>query len=317
MELMNKNFLVLGGSGFIGQHLSRALINRGCFVRCLALEKPGAVNILGDIENKIEWVTAEFNDVDKIKNSLVDIDIVFHLISTTIPSTSNKNLKADLTDNILPTLYLLEEITRSKVKKIIFISSGGTVYGIPEVIPIPENHKEHPVCGYGIHKLMIEKYLYLYNYLYNLDYNIVRLSNPYGTAQIADRPQGVIGNFLFHVLNNMPIEILGDGKVVRDYIYIEDAIEALISVVLYSGNEKIFNIGSGEGHSLLDIVQTIEQISGSPVDKVFKPGRKEDLAINILDIKKAKSELNWSPRTDLVTGIKIILESARNNFTYA
>ena len=234
-KLKDKRILVLGGSGFIGQHLSRALINEGCFVRCFALEMPEAVNILGEIENKIEWVTAEFNDIAKIYNSLDTIDIVFHLISTTIPSTSNKNLKADLTDNILPTLSLLDEITRSNVKKIIFISSGGTIYGMPEVIPIPEDHKEHPVCGYGIHKLMIEKYLHLYNYLYNLDYNVLRLSNPYGAAQIADRPQGVIGNFLFHVLNNKPIEILGDGKVIRDYIYIEDAVEALISVMMYSG----------------------------------------------------------------------------------
>ena len=313
LELKDKRILVLGGSGFIGQHLSRALINRGCFVRCFALEKPEAVNILGDSEGKIEWVTAEFNDTARIRNSLTDIDVVFHLISTTIPSTSNKNLKADLTDNILPTLSLLDEITRSDVKKIIFISSGGTVYGMPEVIPIPEDHKEYPVCGYGIHKLMIEKYLHLYNYLYNLDFNVVRLSNPYGAAQIADRPQGAIGNFLFHVLNNKPIEILGDGKVIRDYIYIEDAVEALFSVMLYSGNTRIFNIGSGEGHSLLDIIHIIEQISGSPVDKIFKPGRKEDLAVNILDIKKAVSELSWSPKTDLVTGITLILDSAKNN----
>lgn len=162
-DLKGIRVLVLGGSGFIGKNLCRALIKKGSIVRCLTLNAPLDDCVLKDAWQKIEWIYGNFSDNELVKKSLRNIDIVFHLICTTLPASSNNNLQFDLSSNVIPTLNMLEAAKHSDVKKVIFISSGGTVYGIPKHIPIPENHEKKPICGYGIHKLAIEKYLYLFN----------------------------------------------------------------------------------------------------------------------------------------------------------
>ncbi len=301
--------LVLGGAGFIGQHLCRALLESGVFVRCFDLGKPPSGSIALGLENEAEWLTGSIDDSARIVEALDGIDFVFHLVSTTIPETSNRDLPGDLTSNVLPTLAILEAIRRSPVKKIIFISSGGTVYGIPRVLPIPESHPTNPICGYGVHKLAIEKYLYYYHHAFGLDYRVLRLGNPYGVVQISDRPQGAIGKFVYKALREEHIEVWGDGSVVRDYVYIEDAIEAFILAMRHDGNTRLFNVGSGTGHSLLQILGVIADTAGVEIDVEFKPARQVDVPANVLDIGLIRSELGWVPKTDLAAGIRLMVDA--------
>lgn len=305
--------LILGGAGFIGQHLCRALLQAGAAVRCLDVVAPKAGSIVYDLGNEAEWIAGDFLDAECVRTALKGIDYVYHLVSTTLPDTSNKDLKADLSANVLSTLDLLDSARANGAKKVIFVSSGGTVYGLPRTIPIPESHETAPVCGYGIHKLMIEKYLYLYQYNYDLEYCVLRLSNPYGTAQISDRPQGVIGKFVYKILKNEPVEIWGDGSVVRDYIFIEDVIEALCQAIGYQGDKRVFNIGSGIGHSLCDVIDIIEREAGRSFDIRFMPARTSDVPLNILDTGLAKVELGWSARTELRAGVQLMLEYGRQH----
>ena len=307
-DLKGIRVLVLGGSGFIGKNLCRTLVKKGSIVRCLTLNAPLDDSVLEDAQQKIEWIYGNFSDNELVKRSLRNIDVVFHLICTTLPASSNNKLQFDLSSNVLPTLNMLEAAKHSDVRKVIFISSGGTVYGMPKRVPISENHDKNPICGYGIHKLTIEKYLHLFNYLYNLDYRVLRLSNPYGKGQISDRPQGVIGNFIHKALRREPLDVWGDGKTVRDYIYIDDAIEALLSIIKYDGPFRIFNIGSGEGHSLLDVIKILKRTIGYSVDVCFHSARSVDVPLNILDISHALLELKWRPKTDIETGIRYMFE---------
>lgn len=307
-KLSGSRILVLGGSGFIGKNLCRALVHQQAVVRCFSIDDPFANGFLNDLKGKIEWVQGDFNDTHTIQQAIQNIDVIFHLICTTLPESSNKDPLFDLSSNVLPTLGLLDLIKEPAVKKVVFVSSGGTIYGIPDRVPIPEGHVNQPICGYGIHKLMIEKYLYLYHQLYDLDYRILRLSNPYGKNQISNCPQGVIGNFIYKALHGYQLDIWGDGTVVRDYIYIDDAISAFIKILNYTGSHRIFNIGSGEGYSLLDIISLIEEITGTKLKVNFHPSRSVDLPINVLDISRAQSELSWKTRTTLKTGIEHLFE---------
>jgi len=307
-DLKQSRILILGASGFIGQHLCKTLLEAGVLVRCLDRNLPPANGILEDLVEDAEWILGDFSDSKKLASTLEGVDYVVHLVSTTIPDTSNNELTYDLSSNVFPTLGLLEAMRFSRVRKLIFISSGGTIYGIPKIIPIPESHETNPVCGYGIHKLAIEKYLYLYNYRYGLDYCVLRLANPYGAAQISDRPQGVIGNFVYKAIRNERLEIWGDGSVVRDYIHIDDVMDAFKKALSYQGDQKIFNIGSGKANSLQDIVANLENASGHSLDVVYLPERLVDVPLNVLDISRARTELRWNPETVLAEGIRDLFE---------
>ena len=301
------NCLVLGGAGFIGRHLCKTLEAEGHQVLAFDLPPEDPKRNWPPIKN-IHWIAGDFTRADSVKGLLDGVQVVYHLIGTTLPASSNQNMLYDLESNVAATLRLLDAIVaRPKPPRLIFISSGGTVYGIPKEIPIREDHPTDPICAYGVGKLAIEKYLLVYNKLYSLDYCILRLSNVYGPNQPLNREQGVIPIFLHRAFHNLPLEIWGDGSVVRDYLYVEDLCEALISVKEYSGEERIFNIGSGQGYSLNDLIEIIGRILGYHVKCNYFPGRPYDVPQNVLNPARASRELNWGPKIRIDEGIERLL----------
>ena len=205
--------------------------------------------------------------------------------------------------NLLGTLNLLDICVAEHINRLVVISSGGTVYGVPRFVPITEEHPTDPICSYGITKLAIEKYVSLYNKLYGLNGIILRVSNPYGERQRCDSSQGVIPIFLRQALKRHPLKILGDGSSVRDYLYISDLMNALLAAMHYVGSEYLFNIGSGSGLSLIDLVNEIENLLERSIEVVYAEKREFDVPSNILSISKAKSCLSWVPKVSISEGL--------------
>jgi UDP-glucose 4-epimerase len=295
-----KKYLVLGGSGFIGRHLVKKLSTMGS-VRVFDRQDCVFPDLAGEIEN----ISGDFSTVC-MEDILSDVDTVYHLISTTTPSDNTSFSVNDMTYNVIPTIKLLEAMAVGRHKKIIFLSSGGTVYGDIK-IPATEETPLNPVCSYGIQKATIEMYIKLYNRYHGISAITARLSNPYGTGQQEKRRQGVIPIFTNYIKNGTPIEIWGDGGTVRDFIHIDDAIEALALLDKYSGRYSTFNIGSGMGHSILEIIDMIsKQLKKEPIIN-YLPTRKCDVPYNVLDVGLIKQELNWSAKITLDQGIKMLL----------
>lgn len=305
------NILVLGGAGFIGRHLCAALAAAGN--RVCAFDRPPAHGIWPDIAG-VRWLAGDFADQAAFAAVPAEADIVVHLISSSIPATSNVTPLCDLQHNVVATLGLLDTIvSRPRRPTVIFLSSGGTVYGIPRTIPIPEEHPTDPLCAYGIGKLAIEKYLALYQRLHGLEYRVLRPANPYGAYQSIHSGQGVIPAFLHKALRNEPLEIWGDGSVIRDYFHISDLVAAIIAAVEYRGGERIFNIGSGSGHSLNDLLGMIRELLGRDVACRYLPARACDVPVNILDTSRARTELGWQPLVPLSAGMARMLEQLGNS----
>jgi UDP-glucose 4-epimerase len=296
------NITIIGGGGFIGINLCEALVSHGHTVR--VFDRPRAKHTVPlDIVKQVEWIEGDFLNTEEVNNALHDCEVIFHLVSTTIPKSSNDNPAYDIETNILGSVRMMEAARMAGVRKIIFNSSGGTVYGIPKEIPIPETHQTNPICAYGIGKLAIEKYLALFHYHGGLDYTITRMSNPYGPYQQPDSDQGAITVFLNKALKGEAIEIWGDGSVTRDFIYISDAIDALVTVLDYRGSEHIFNIGSGKGYNLNDIINSISTVLGNSVKCKYLQGRTLDVPSNVLDISRIRNATGWEPKTHLLDGI--------------
>lgn len=291
-----KKVLVLGANGFIGQNICRQLMADGYFV--IAADKA---------DSALHAFYSRYSQVDVIKcdfTSLIsDVDAVIYLVSTLLPQPSNENVERDILENLVPVIHLLEAMKQSTTcKKIIFASSGGTIYGKHD-----DNIDEHslldPRCSYGIMKLTVEKYLSLYSDLYGLQSISLRLSNPYGPGQNINRPQGAVGIFLHKMLQNAPLEIWGDGSVVRDYVYIDDVATAFSAALSYSGHEKVFNIGSSTGTSLNELIDLLFELTSSKSIVTYSESRNVDVPSNILSVERARNHLGWAPSVSLTEGL--------------
>jgi UDP-glucose 4-epimerase len=305
--------LVLGGAGFIGSHLTQALLHAGHRVK--VFDRPH-LDRLPEMAARqgVEMFTGDFLNPQALEPALRGVEAVFHLVSTTLPKTSNDNPMYDVETNVLGTLRLVELCRRHGVRKIVFASSGGTVYGVPRSTPIDENHATQPSCSYGIHKLAIEKYLHLASLLHGLDYCVLRPANLYGPRQRLDTAQGAAGVFLDRALRGQTIQVWGDGSVVRDYVYVDDAVQAFVRALTFAGEPRVFNIGSGAGVSLKQLIGEIEALLGRKVAVEYSAARALDVAVNVLDSSLAGRHLQWSARTSLAEGLRRTrdwLQSAR------
>lgn len=294
--------LILGGGGFLGSHLSEELLARGYSVRIF--DRPNLYRFKSfERGEAVEWFEGDFVNCEHVAQAVMGCDVIYHLVSTTLPRSSNENPTYDIETNLVATLHLLEMARKNKVGKIIFISSGGTVYGIPQEIPIRECHPTDPLCSYGIGKLAIEKYLNLYHLLHGLEYCVLRLANPFGERQRIAAEQGAVAVFLDKALRNEEVEIWGDGSVVRDYFHVSDAVSAMIAALTYRGVSGVFNIGSGVGQSLNEIVDAIEALLGKSVRRTYSSARAFDVPVSVLDISKARVLLDWEPQLRFAEGL--------------
>jgi len=291
--------LVLGGTGFIGSHIVDALLEAGHVIKVL----DRTLKYRNDkFPQHVEYIQADFSDSLVLLEALTGIDAVIHLVSSTVPGTSNLDPIADIQSNLVNSVNLFKAMQQADVKRIIYFSSGGTVYGNPMQLPISESHSTHPISSYGIIKLAIENYLFMHQKLYGLIPIVLRLSNPYGPRQGHLGAQGVVGTFLRQIMQNQPIKIWGDGSVIRDYIYIADAVSACLAAI-DSEVQGVFNVGSGAGYSLLDIIQAIEDCTQQKAQLIFEPKRGFDVKEVVLDCSLAKEKFNWLPKYSLVQGV--------------
>ena len=210
----------------------------------------------------VRFVTAEFSDRGAIAEAIEGQDYIFHLLGGTTPESSNRDPAADLADAALGTLQLLELCRTRGAPRIVFVSSGGTVYGVPSRLPIREDAATDPICAYGVSKLAVEKYLRVHQHLHGLSYVILRLANPFGPWQRPGRGQGLVATLLQRAARSEPLEIWGEGEIVRDFLYVEDAVAALIAAATYRGAYRVFNVGSGVGRSVRDVAVDVGRLFG-------------------------------------------------------
>lgn len=293
---------ILGGGGFIGSATIDRLIKDGHELK--VFERPGVLPHRKFYDHEsVEWITGNISKPEDIFKAIEGVEIIIHLISTTQPKNSNDDPIYDVESNLLIALKLLNAMVVHQVPKIIFLSSGGTVYGRPVYIPVDEKHPTDPIVSYGATKLAIEKYIFIYQSLYGIKGIILRVSNPFGERQKIETAQGAIGVFLSKAILNQPITIWGDGNVIRDYIYVEDLANAIANAVIYEGDETVFNISSAIGRSLNQIIDTIEIVLNQKVVRSYHKERLFDVPLNVLDNKLAKSELGWELKTNFEDGV--------------
>lgn len=291
---MTTQVLVLGGGGFIGRNLCRALQREGhdivVYGRCASPSET-------DDRTRVTWIAGDFSDHDRVAAVAADCSLIYHLIGSTSPVQSNADPIGDLNATVVDTLTFLQRLRLPSEKRLVFVSSGGTVYGVPRSLPVGEDHPTDPISAYGINKLTVEKYLHLNRHLHGLDHRVLRLANPFGEHQVSRRQQGVVAAFMRAALRGEPLVIWGDGNTVRDYIHIDDVVDALLRAGRVEGiGERVINVGSGVGRSVREIADAVEAIAGHPLPREFRPARASDVPAVVLDITRAAAVLGWRPR---------------------
>ena len=297
------HILVTGGNGFIGSHL----------VNQLAASKQHRVTVFDlyprpydAIPDGVQFIQGTLGNANLIRQTLVDqgIEVVYHLAWSTIHETALKNPAADIEQNLIPSVNLLEACLDADVKRFVYLSSGGTIYGTPQSLPVREDHPTRPISAYGITKLTVEKYVQMYSYLHGMNYTIFRPSVPYGPYQNPHRRQGAVSVFIYHALRGEPVTIWGDGEVQRDYFYVDDLTRALLSALdsPMSAN-AVINLGGTKVYTLNQLVENIEQTLKVKIQVRYEPARNFDVPRLQLDTHAASELLHWQPEVSLSEGI--------------
>lgn len=314
MDSRNNGVLITGGAGFIGKALITEMVKRQ--IPLVSFDISDKPESLPEISKYFNWYKFSYLESSQRKKELHEIvrrhniKTAIHLATTMFPHESKKNIDKDCLENVYANVCFFKNLYENGCEKIIFASSGGTVYGKSDV-PFSENDALLPEISYGLSKVMTETYLRFIAKEFNRKSISLRISNPYGEGQRIDGKQGVIPIFLNKISNGLPIEIIGSIESKRDYIYISDLVQAFMCSLEYKGQENIFNIGSGESITLKKLIKAIEL----KLNKKAVIGFQESIHTNangiILDIKRATTELGWRPTVVLSDGIDKLIESIR------
>lgn len=300
---MSGRAVITGGAGFLGTALAGRLRADGYEV-CV-LDTPDRLGVVEDLLEGIETRPFLFPKTDGISEALAGSAILIHLACTTTPASSMRDMARDAAENIGPSVAIFQAAAQAGLSKIVFASSGGTVYGDPDILPVPEHAAGGALSGYGVSKLAIENYLRLVASQAGLTGISLRIGNPYGPFQLRGASVGVIASYLRHIHIGKAPEVWGNGSIIRDYIHIDDLTAAISVAVSTSGLlSGPYNIGSGVGHSINEIFATICRVTGSDLALQYKPARGFDVDAIVLDTSSFRELTNWSPQIDLESGIE-------------
>ena len=293
--------LVTGGAGFIGSHLAGGLLAAGHEVAVLDNLSTGRRENVPD--------AARFHQVDIRDGSAVSTvfsgekpEIVFHYAAQASVVKSLQDPADDAQCNIVGSLQVMQQAIAHQVRRMVFASTGGAIYGDPERLPADETHPARPLCPYGAAKLAVEQYLSMYSRIAGLPYTCLRYGNIFGPRQDPFGEAGVIAIFIGQVLRGESPRIFGDGTQTRDFVYVDDAVSAALQAIGSPENE-IYNVGTGRQTSVLELVEALSQVMGREVTPRFDPARVGEVAHIALDATKAARTLGWRARTRLVDGI--------------
>ncbi len=301
------NVLVVGGCGFIGSHVVDELLEAGHQVRVLDRTPERYREPLPEVAYHV----ADIHDERALDEALTEIDAVIHAASSTVPSISMADPVQDIQDNLVGLVRLLERMRHQNVRRILFLSSGGTVYGDPEHLPVKEDHPLRPLCSYGVVKVAMERYLLLYQRLHGFLPLIFRPSNPYGPRQGHIGQQGVVATIFARMAKGEPITIWGDGSTVRDYFHVSD-LARLCRMAIGTNKTGIYNVGSGQGTSLNQLVRLISGITGIQPDVRHEAARPFDVQAIVLDTERVKHVFGWAPSLPLEEGLRAYWMEAKN-----
>ena len=294
---------IYGSNGFIGRHLVRRLASQGRAIR--AVSRRQDEHFCRDIGGTVDFVEADLNDSLAMAASLQDVDTVVQLVSTSSPGLRNEYVLEDLSENVIPHVGFLRCCVQAGVRRFMFLSSGGTVYGPEAPTPTGEEAETRPICSHGLTKLVVEKYIQMHAHVDGLDYVILRLANPFGPGQEFRKGQGLIPAVLDRYRKGLPVRIFGNGSAKRDYVYIDDVIDAVVAAVdSEAASRQVLNIASGQARSVAEVVDAIERIAGGTLLREYVDERKTDVDVSELDIRRAARILGWSPATPFEAGLE-------------
>lgn len=306
------NVLILGGTGFIGTRLAGHLCNAGHRVYSLArnpnktlFNNSSCLSIEGNINNC------------RLLEPLVDkCPVIIHAASDSVPGDTIRAPLCEAHNNLLPTIALIEVLQLFENRHVIFISSGGAIYGNPEKIPAPESSPCNPISYHGACKLSLESFLFSFTHQTRNRVTVLRPSNVYGPGQRTPKGFGLIQTILSSILNDSEFTIWGDGSIIKDYLHIDDFIAACEKILCPAGQEKYvrYNVGYGKGYSINEICRMAEEITGRRLRKVYREARIIDPAEIILNTDKIMTETGWRPKIEIKEGIGQVWKSIQNNF---
>lgn len=299
---------ILGANGFIGRHVAirlartgrteLALIGRTMDYGFFAKNCPGAVCHVADL-----------GDTASSVRLCRDADCVIHLVGDSTPRLAAASLATEFDENLTRHIAFLDGLSRAAKCHVVFLSSGGTVYGVPDRVPVSEDQPTRPISNYGICKLAIELFLQSRHRFGALNCSILRLSNPYGPGQLHRRGHGLIPTLLDCAFDDREFVLIGDGSMIRDYVYIDDVAAAIEAATEFAaGTGEPINVGSGKGLPVAGVIAMFETLSGRKIRLRRDLAVTPDVPVNVLDVEKAGRVLGWSPGVDFVTGLALTID---------
>ena len=303
MPVAGNRCCIIGGAGFIGRHVTRLLAGSGRDVVVFGRREAPEVNL----PPKVAYVSGDYSDRGQLKELLAEASEIIDLAYLTVPKTSFADPVYDILANLPASVGLLLEAAAHPRRKIVLVSSGGTVYGIAARLPILEDHPRRPVSPYGITKLAIENYAWMFHHVSNLPVVVARPANAYGEEQRAQSGQGFIAAAIHAIAGGTEIDVYGPEGTVRDYVHVEDVAMGIVAALEHGVPGEAYNIGTGVGHSNLDVLRLIEPLAaraGFKVQARFLPPRHFDVPANILDGGKLATASGWRPAIALAEGIE-------------